>query len=104
MTEGVFYIEENSCLLSSCSTIKYHHALLQKLPKPGNVGFISLANNSRTSMARTLIARLPRLFQTRSLVRRRKKSLGCRSGIILGDILYFYFETVYCVYSLESPQ
>ena len=57
---------------------------------------------SRTSMARTLIARLPRLFQTHSWVPE-KKFLGCRFGITKCDFP-FLLKTVYCMYSLESPQ
>ena len=42
---------------------------------------------SRTSMARTLMARIPRLFQTRSLVPW-KQSHSCRFRIIKGDSFY----------------
>ena len=66
-------------------------------------GFDKATTYSRTSMARTLMARLPRLFRTRSSVHR-KKSLGCRFGMIKCDFLFFILKTVYCVYSLESPR
>ena len=55
----------------------------------------------RTSMARTLTARLPRLFRTRSWVPW-KKSYSCRFGIIK-VVFLFHIKMVYCVYSLESP-
>ena len=45
---------------------------------------------SRTSVARTLMARLPRLFRTRSRVPK-KNSFVCRFWIILCDFL-FYIE------------
>ena len=47
------------------------------------------------------MARLPRLFQTRSLVPR-EKSNSCRFGLIKGDSLDI-LKMVYHVYSLESP-
>ena len=50
---------------------------------------LEIRKYSRTSMARTRMARLPRLFRNRSWVPR-KKSLGCRFGIILCDFLFFY--------------
>ena len=45
---------------------------------------------SRTSMARTLMARLPRLFRTCCSVPR-KKSHSCKVGIIKG-VFSFYIE------------
>ena len=54
----------------------------------------------RTLMARTLTARLPRLFGIRSGVPW-KKSHSCRFGIIKGEFL-FILKTVHCVYLLES--
>ena len=51
---------------------------------------VSLIVYSRTSMARTLMARLPRLFRTRSSVPW-KKSHSCIFRIIYGDFL-FYIE------------
>ena len=58
---------------------------------------------SRTSVARTLMARLPGLSRTCSWVPR-KKSHSCRFGIIYLWFSDFVSKTVYCVYSLESPQ
>ena len=52
-------------------------------------------NYSRTSMARTLMARLPRLFRSHSLVPW-NKSDSCRSGMIYDDFL-FYIEKWYIV-------
>ena len=54
---------------------------------------------SRTSVARTLMVRLPRMFRTRSWVPL-KKAHSCRYRIIFLFILIM----VYCVYSLESPR
>ena len=56
---------------------------------------------SRTSMARTLMARLPWLFRTRSWVPR-KSFIAADLGqfrVIFFNIL----KMVYCVFSLESP-
>ena len=53
-------------------------------------------------MARTLMARLPRLFRTSSWVPWKKKH-SCRFGIIR-MIFIFILKMVYCVYSLESPR
>ena len=50
---------------------------------------------SRTSVARTLMAHLPRLFRTRSWVPW-KKSLGCRFGIIR-CVFFFLFRKRYIV-------
>ena len=61
---------------------------------------------SRTSVARTLMARLPRQFQTHSWVPL-KKSHSSRHYCIRNNLWwfsFFYIEKVYCLYSLESPQ
>ena len=52
--------------------------------------FTEAANYSRTSIARTLMARLPRLVRTRSWVPW-NKSHSCRFGIIQDEFL-FYIE------------
>ena len=52
---------------------------------------------SRTSVARTLMARLPWLFLTGSRVPT-KKSLGCRFGIILDGFPFYCIENgILCV-------
>ena len=53
--------------------------------------FFSLCFYSRTSMARTLMARLPRLFRTCSWVPK-KNSYNCRVGIISGDFLFLHWK------------
>ena len=58
---------------------------------------------SRTSLAQTLMACLPRLFRAPSWVPW-NKSHRCRFGIIKDDFLFLYWGMVYCVYSLESPR
>ena len=50
----------------------------------------------RTSMARTLMARLPRLFRTHSWVRW-KKAHSCRFGIIYGVFLIHIENGILCV-------
>ena len=54
---------------------------------------------SRTSVARTLMARLLRLFRTRWWVPK-KNCLSCSFRVIF----LFCIGTVYCVYLLKSPQ
>ena len=51
---------------------------------------------SRTSTAQALMARLPRLFGTRSGVPW-KKSIGCRFGIIFDDFLIHIENGILCV-------
>ena len=60
-------------------------------------------------MARTLIARLPRLFRTvlESPTKKKKKKKNVATGIFvygifLGDFL-FYFDVIRCGYSSKSP-
>ena len=57
---------------------------------------------SRTSMTRTPMARLPRLFRIRSWVPR-KTSNSCRHYYIWNNLGWFFIILilVYCVYSLE---
>ena len=50
----------------------------------------------RTSMARTLMTRLPRLFRTRTLVPW-KKSNSCRLGIIKANFLKYIENGIWCV-------
>ena len=59
---------------------------------------------SRTLVARTLMARLPRLFRTRSCALWNKFH-SCKFGIWdnLGWFSFLYWKLVYCLYSLESP-
>ena len=55
---------------------------------------------SRTSMARTPMARLPRLFQTRSCVPRKKNPIAADIiiyGIIKGDFLCYIDNGMLCV-------
>ena len=56
-------------------------------------------------MARTPMARLPRLFRTRSWVSR-EKSRSCRHYYICDNLVWFSFllNMACCVYSLESPR
>ena len=57
----------------------------------------------RTSMARTLMARLPWLFRTLSSVPRKKNLKAADLGLFR-VVFYFILKMVYCVYSLESHQ
>ena len=64
-------------------------------------------NNSRTSVARILVARLPRLFQTCSCVPNQEHPIAA-DIIVFGIISSIFFMIlilimVCCVYSLESP-
>ena len=61
--------------------------------------YIHVCKYSRTSVARTLMARLPWLFRTCAGVHRK----GCRFGII--SVIFFVIlkNGILCV-SLESPQ
>ena len=52
-------------------------------------------NFSRASVARTLMARLPRLFEL--VLESLGKSLGCRRGIILIDFLFYIENGILCV-------
>ena len=59
-----------------------------------NILFLTIPY-SRTSVVRRLMARVPRLFQTRSSVPW-KKSNSCRFGLIKGEL--FYIENgILCV-------
>ena len=69
-------------------TVSLHFSLTE--------GF-SRNNYRKTSVARTLMARLPRLFRTRSWVPR-KKSLGCRFGIALCDSSLFWKRYIVCTH------
>ena len=51
---------------------------------------------SRTSVARTLMARLPWLVRTRSWVAR-KKSKSCRFGIIKGGVPFYIENGILCL-------
>ena len=57
---------------------------------------------SSTTIARTLMARSPRLFQTRSWVPW-KKIPSLRIWANLGCFSFFILIMVYCLYPLESP-
>ena len=57
---------------------------------------------SQTSIARTPMARLPRLIRTRFFESLRNSSNSSRKQIFK-EIFLFYHEIVCCVYSLESP-
>ena len=54
------------------------------------------AKYSRTSMARTLMPRLPRLFRNRSCVPW-KKSHSFRFELILGDFVFYIENGILCV-------
>ena len=59
---------------------------------------VSTLNHSqlrRPSVTRTLMARLPRLVQTRSSVPWYKFNSG-RSGIISGDFLFYFYNGILC--------
>ena len=65
--------------------------------------FESISNYSKTSVTRTLMARLPRPFRTRSRVPNEKNHIAADInvfGILSGDFL-FLLIMVSCVYSLE---
>ena len=62
-------------------------------------------NYSRTSVARTLMARLPRLFRTRYLVP--NKNIIAADIVVFLDIsgdFLFISIMVCCMYSLELPR
>ena len=93
--------------MAICMWVFYNNDFCLKL-KPIQLRYFVLSEMiaidcrySRTSVARELMAPLPRLFRTRSGVPR-KKVLCCRFGIIKCDFL-FILKSEYCVYSLESP-
>ena len=86
ITVGVHFVKYNSILL--------WRSLISSIS--------SFCLYGRVLVALTQMARLPRLFRTRSWVHW-KKSHSCRLGIIQGDIP-FILKMVNRVYSLESPR
>ena len=68
---------------------------------------VFMKTNTEELVARTLMARLIRLFSTRSRVPNKKKKKNIAADIVFGIIssdFLFYIDKVCCVYSIELPR
>ena len=91
-----FYVLFNS--ISGSLSISYVIQVLKL------VGCKGPSNYSRTSVARTLMARLPWLLRTRSWAPK-KNSHSCRQFYVWDNLGWFFILImVCCMYSLESPR
>ena len=88
------FLQNKRTFVTSC--------LLQWMPKPFASGVFFRGKYSRTSVARTLMARLPRLFRTRPWVPWKNPIAADEQSFRV--IFFFMLKMVYCVYSLESPR
>ena len=85
-----------------CYNLTRQRGWLQHLTEQVVTAFDITKTYSRTSIAGTLMARLPRLFRTHSCVAR-KNPWAVELGYFR-VIFFFILQMVNCVYSLESPQ